>query len=152
MRSFPNVTGVRGFVWADLDLDGDPDAGLLDGEGVVHVFRNEQGGLFRPWLTPMELGAVAGITVGDLNADGVLDLIALETGGTVQSLSATGDRRAWVLRPVTTWATMPPEAPAGAYRKVAQWAMALEIGCICRQGRQRHMTWKFDRIWFRIRR
>ena len=116
MRSFPNVTGVRGFVWADLDLDGDPDAGLLDGEGVVHVFRNEQGGLFRPWLTPMELGAVAGITVGDLNADGVLDLIALETGGTVQSLSATGDRRAWVLRPVTTWATMPPEAPAGAYR------------------------------------
>ena len=116
MRPFPNVTGVRGFVWADLDLDGDPDAGLLDAEGAVHVFRNEQGGSFRPWPTPAELGAVAGITVGDLNADGLLDLIALEADGTVQSLSATGDQRAWVLQPVTTWATMPAEAPAGASR------------------------------------
>ena len=116
MRPFPNVTGARGFVWADLDLDGDPDAGLLDAEGAVHVFRNEQGGSFRPWPTPAELGAVAGITVGDLNADGLLDLIALEADGTVQSLSATGDQRAWVLQPVTTWATMPAEAPAGASR------------------------------------
>ena len=116
VRPFPNVTGVRGFVWADLDLDGDPDAGLLDGEGRVHVFRNEQGGAFRPWPTPTELGTVAGITVGDLNADGVLDLLALEAGGTVQRLSATGDQQAWDLQPVTTWATLPAEAPAGSYR------------------------------------
>jgi len=116
MRPFPNVTGVRGFVWADLDLDGDPDAGLLDAAGMVHVFRNEQGGSFRPWPMPAELGAVAGITVGDLNADGLLDLIALEADGTIQRVSATGDRRAWVLQTVATWATMPAEAPAGAYR------------------------------------
>ena len=115
-RPFPNVTGVRGFVWADLDLDGDPDAGLLDAAGMVHLFRNEQGGSFRPWPTPAALGAVAGMTVGDLDADGLLDLVVLEGGGTVQSMSATGDRRAWVLQPVTTWATMPAEAPAGAYR------------------------------------
>ena len=116
IRPFPNVTSVRSFVWADLDLDGDPDAGLLDAEGMVHVFRNEQGGLFRPWPTPAQLGAVAGMTIGDLNADGLLDLVVLEAGATVQSLSATGDQRAWVLQRVTTWATMPAGARAGAYR------------------------------------
>ena len=116
VRPFPTVTGLRGFVWADLDLDGDPDAGLLDTEGVVHVFRNEQGGSFRPWPTPVELGAVAGITVGDLNADGLLDLIALEAGGTVTRLSATGDRQVWELQPVTTWPTVRDGAPAGTYR------------------------------------
>ena len=116
VRPFPNVTGLQDFVWADLDLDGDPDAGLLDTEGVVHVFRNEQGGSFRPWPTPVELGAVAGITVGDLNADGVLDLVALEADGTVTRLSATGNRHAWELQPVTVWAAVPNAAPAGTYR------------------------------------
>ena len=116
MRPFPNVTGMRGFVWADLDLDGDPDAGLVDTEGIVHVFRNEQGGSFRRWPTPAQLGAVASLAVGDLNADGLLDLITLEAGGTIQSLSATGDQRAWDLQPVTTWPTVPAEAPGGTHR------------------------------------
>ena len=116
IRPFPTVTGLRGFVWADLDLDGDPDAGLLDAGGTVHLFRNEQGGAFRPWPTPTELGTVAGMTVGDLNADGLLDLVVLEISGTIQSLSATGDQRAWVLQPVTTWTLMPAGARAGTYR------------------------------------
>ena len=69
LQPFPTVTGARDFTWADLDLDGDPDAAFLDAEGKVHVFRNEQGGAFRPWPTPMELGAVADMTVGDLTPE-----------------------------------------------------------------------------------
>ena len=116
MRPFPDVTGVRGFVWADLDLDGDPDAALLDAEGMVHLFRNEQGGLFSAWPAPAGLGAGAGMTVGDLNADGLLDLVVLEASGAVQSVSASGDQGAWVLRSATTWNTVPSDAPAGSYR------------------------------------
>ena len=115
-RPFPNVTSVRGFAWADLDLDGDPDGVLLDSGGTVHLFRNEQGGLFSPWPAPAGLTAVAGLTVGDLDADGLLDLVVLEAGGAIQSVSATGDQGAWVIRPATTWNAVPADPPTGTYR------------------------------------
>ncbi|MGH9960570.1 MAG: FG-GAP-like repeat-containing protein, partial [Pyrinomonadaceae bacterium] len=44
INPFANITGIRGFVWADLDADGDPDAALIDGAGRLRVLSNERTG------------------------------------------------------------------------------------------------------------
>ena len=47
IHPFAGITGVRGFAWADLDGDGNPDAAIIDGAGRLHVFMNERQGQFR---------------------------------------------------------------------------------------------------------
>ncbi len=43
---------MRGFAWADLDGDGNPDAAIIDGTGNLHVFMNERQGQFRERSLP----------------------------------------------------------------------------------------------------
>ena len=43
--------------WGDFDGDGDPDAALLDAQGVLHVFENRQAGQFREMPKPGDAGA-----------------------------------------------------------------------------------------------
>ncbi len=101
IHPFAGVSGLRGFVWADIDGDGDPDAGLIDDnsenilEHKLHVFSNERGGQFSPRDLPLGLPSVRAISVGDLNADGVLDLVAVQVNGTIIRISDKNDGQSW---------------------------------------------------------
>jgi tetratricopeptide (TPR) repeat protein len=86
---FAGVRGARGFAWADLDGDADPDAVFLDASGAVHVFANRQAGDFTR-LAIGDLSGVAAVTVADINADGRFDVVALESTGAIKSLSLGG--------------------------------------------------------------
>jgi tetratricopeptide (TPR) repeat protein len=86
MRPFRSVAGVRAFVWADLDGDGDPDAAMVGESGDLHAFENQQGGEFRE-MSLAGLSGVVALSVGDVNGDGALDLVALDRSGVIRRLS-----------------------------------------------------------------
>lgn len=91
---FAGVSGVRGFAWADLDADGDPDATFLDAQGRLHVFINERTGQFTERPFPNQV-SVRAINVADVNADGVLDLLLLQADGIVVRCSYKDDAPTW---------------------------------------------------------
>jgi Tfp pilus assembly protein PilF len=92
---FPGVDSVRAFAWADLDNDGAPDAVFLDEEGNLHVFMNERSGQFLPRKGPELSGKAVALTVGDVNDDGVLDLVVLRADGVVLRVSDRNKGQAW---------------------------------------------------------
>ena len=63
VEPFTGVAAVRGFEWADLDQDADPDAVFLDRAGALQVFSNRQAGQFA------RAPDVKGVA-GDRRADG----------------------------------------------------------------------------------
>jgi len=90
LNPFGTVDGLRDFVWGDLDGDGDPDAALLDAAGTVHVFENLQAGQFRELPPAAGLGTAIALTLGDVNADGLLDLVTLDFAGVIRRMSVRG--------------------------------------------------------------
>jgi hypothetical protein len=94
IQPFQGVSGLRGFVWADIDGDGDPDAALIDGQWKLHVFTNERSGQFNKRVSP-NLTLVSAISVADFNNDSVLDLIVLQANGTISRLSDKDEGQAW---------------------------------------------------------
>ena len=111
---FPGVTALRDFGWGDLDRDGDPDAALLDGEGVVYLFENRQAGRFDA-AEPLELPAGAvGLAVGDLDADGRLDLALLDADGRLWR--GSWDGAAWETAEAASWDGFPAGAAPGSHR------------------------------------
>jgi Flp pilus assembly protein TadD len=94
IHPFGGVSGLRGFAWADLDGDGNPDASIIDGAGKLHVFMNERQGQFRERALPAGLPLVKALAVGDMNNDGILDLIAVQADGTIVRISDKNGR-AW---------------------------------------------------------
>ena len=74
---------VSGAVFSDIDGDGDPDLLLAVEWGPIRLFRN-QDGLFEDTSPNLGLwqhtGWWSGITTGDLNEDGLLDIIASNRG------------------------------------------------------------------------
>jgi hypothetical protein len=78
-----NLGIVNGAVWSDLDGNGLPELVLACEWGPIRVFRNRGGALFE---VTEELGLNAytgwwrGVTTGDLNNDGRLDIIASNWG------------------------------------------------------------------------
>ena len=64
IRPFAGISGLRQFVWADLDGDGNPDAALIDGAGQLHVFVNARQGIFRERPLPPNPAADQGNRCG----------------------------------------------------------------------------------------
>jgi len=100
-QPFSSVTAARGFVWADLDGEGVPDAAILDEAGIVHVFVNLRGGSFRPEPLPSSIGHATAIAVLDSRGDSPFDLILLGQDGTLTRVSRSARDRSWSAVPLT---------------------------------------------------
>jgi hypothetical protein len=87
IHPFKGFSGLQQFAWADLDGDGDPDAALIDGSGKLHVFSNERMGQFRERALPANFPAVKAIAMADINNDSVVDLLAVQTDGSIVRIS-----------------------------------------------------------------
>jgi Tfp pilus assembly protein PilF len=94
---FVGISGVRGFVWADLDGDGNPDAAFIDGANRLHVFHNERSGRFVEIPVPAESGSIKTITAADASHNGILDLLAVRDDGAIIRLAEKSDGHAWDL-------------------------------------------------------
>ncbi len=87
IHPFTGVSGLLQFAWADLDGDGDPDAALMDGSGRLRVFTNERLGQFAEPPLPAGFGSVKAIAAADVNNDSVLDLLVVQSSGSIVRLS-----------------------------------------------------------------
>jgi len=92
---FNSISGVRGFVWGDLNGDGNPDASFIDGTEHLRVFSNERSGRFREIPIPPSLGKLRAITIADASHNGVLDLLAVESNGAITRLAEKLDSSGW---------------------------------------------------------
>ena len=80
---FEKVGLVSGAVWTDLKRDGYPDLVLACEWGPVKVFDNEKGELREStaaWRMDQKIGWWNGVTAGDFDADGRMDLVASNWG------------------------------------------------------------------------
>jgi Tfp pilus assembly protein PilF len=102
IRPFAGVSGLRGFAWADLDGDGNPDAAIIDAGGRLHTFMNERQGQFRERPLPTGLPPVQAVAVADANQNGVLDLLAVEGDGSIIRISDHNQGRSWDLAEIAT--------------------------------------------------
>jgi Tfp pilus assembly protein PilF len=95
IHPFAGISGLRGFAWADLDGDGNPDAAIIDGAGRLHVFMNERQAQFRERPLPGDFSNVKAVAVADVNNDGLLDLLAVKADGSIVRISDKNDGERW---------------------------------------------------------
>ena len=98
IEPFAGISGLRGFAWADFDGDGNADAAIIDGAEKLHIFHNERQGQFREVKLP-ELPTVKALGVADPDNDGILDLVAVESSGTIATISYRDDN-GWSVTPL----------------------------------------------------
>ena len=84
---FGTASRVRGFVWADLDGEGVPDAALLDDQGVLRVYLNLRGGGFVERQLPGQVPRLAAIAVAEVSGDGIIDVLGVAADGSVTRIS-----------------------------------------------------------------
>ncbi len=95
IHTFPGISGVRAFFWADLNGDGNPDAVFIDGAGKLHVFNNERSGRFSEISALPVTGQFKAIAAADASHRGILDLLAVQDDGAVIRLSEKADNSGW---------------------------------------------------------
>jgi tetratricopeptide (TPR) repeat protein len=97
---FSTVARARGFVWADLDGEGVPDAAFLDDGGVVHVFVSLRGGSFRTESLPDAYGRAAAIAAAEQNDGAPFGLFVLARDGAIVRLSRGVRDGSWQASPM----------------------------------------------------
>jgi FG-GAP-like repeat/Tetratricopeptide repeat/ASPIC and UnbV len=95
IHTFAGVSGVRGFVWADLNGDGNPDAAFIDAAGHLHVFMNQRSGRFTEVAPLPVAGEFRSITAADVSHRGILDLLGVQADGAIIRLSDNVDGQGW---------------------------------------------------------
>ncbi len=95
LHPFTGISGIKQFVWADFNGDGNPDAAIIDGAGRLHVFFNQRAGNFSEKAVPSEFSFARAITAADVNADGRVDLICVLPSGTISRLSTAESGPGW---------------------------------------------------------
>jgi tetratricopeptide (TPR) repeat protein len=95
IHPFAGISGIRQFVWADLNGDGNPDAAIIDGAGHLHIFFNQRAGNFTEKSLPAEFALAKAITAADVNRDGVLSLVAALPDGAIDQLSIGESGQGW---------------------------------------------------------
>jgi len=95
IHPFPDVSGVRQFVWVDLNGDGNPDAALIDGEGRLRVFLNERSGHFRESALPGGFKSVRAITCADVGDSALLSLVVVQQDGAIVRIGYGQASRSW---------------------------------------------------------
>ncbi len=95
IHPFAGISGIRQFVWADFNGDGNPDAALIDGAGHLHIFFNQRSGNFSEKAVPPEFASVKAITAADVNNDGLLDLVVVLPSGSIARLSSANNGENW---------------------------------------------------------
>ncbi|MGB0125701.1 MAG: FG-GAP-like repeat-containing protein [Silvibacterium sp.] len=95
IHPFAGISGIRQFVWADFNGDGNPDAAIIDGAGHLHIFFNQRSGNFSERAVPTEFASVKAITAADVNSDGLLGLVAVLPSGAISRLSSANNRQTW---------------------------------------------------------
>ena len=111
---FARATRVRGFVWADADGDGVPDAALLDAAGVTRTYINARGGMFRERPVPSSFPKAVALAAAEVTDDSVMDVLALAPTGAIMSLSQSPDGTAWTAREVARVAPFNSDIASGA--------------------------------------
>ncbi|HUS13065.1 MAG TPA: FG-GAP-like repeat-containing protein, partial [Pyrinomonadaceae bacterium] len=119
IHPFAGVSGLRDFIWADIDADGDPDAALTDDQSKLRFFANDRSGQFKERVVPPNLRSVRAIGVGDINNDGVLDLLVLVTDGIIVRVSDQSDGQMWETGEVVRITNDPKFLEGGARLRVA---------------------------------
>jgi tetratricopeptide (TPR) repeat protein len=95
IHPFAGISGIRQFVWADLNGDGNPDAALIDGIGHLHIFLNQRSGNFSEKPVPSEFATAQAITAADVNNDALLDVVAVLPSGVIARLSSANGGQSW---------------------------------------------------------
>lgn len=97
VHPFAGISGIRQFVWADLNGDGTPDATLIDGSGQLHIFINERSGNFREQPEPTGFSTVSAIAAADVDHEGSLGLIAVRKSGAISSIVMGKEGNGWTV-------------------------------------------------------
>jgi Tfp pilus assembly protein PilF len=95
IHPFTGISGVRGFAWADVDGDGNPDAAIIDGAGHLHIFINLRQGQFRERALPATIPVIKAVAVADANNDGILDFLAVQFDGAIVRISDKNEGESW---------------------------------------------------------
>ncbi len=91
---FHGIDGLARFASVDFDEDGDADVIALDANHTLLYFANERGGQFAPSLSSMVF-QVADFDVGDVDADGRMEIVLLLEDGRVLAIAGKDDDGGW---------------------------------------------------------
>jgi tetratricopeptide (TPR) repeat protein len=114
LQPFDGASKVVGFVWADLDGDGDADAALLETD-ALQIYQNERAGQFTRRALPSTLQAIVSITVADANNDAILDVLAAQRDGAIIRLSSKAEGRDWETAEIARAPTPPAGSSTGGF-------------------------------------